>query len=549
MARVGSVGYLNARPLTDRINIDKHTVTLAHPAAIARMLAAREVDAALVPVAAVLSDGGLKVVPGVCIGAYGPVASVLLAAETPPEQWTRVLLDGVSRTSVILAELLLKRGTLKDRVSRDLEIVHTKPGEAMAQAKRTTAALVIGDAALSLPQRFTVRVDLAAEWREWTGLPFVFAVWAAAKDLDETREGRELVSHLEAAGKAGVSDIETHYTGAERDYLTKNIRYALDDDALTGLRRFASLARKQGLLPEDTVELFGPSKDAPRPDTDLLLSRALDGGALPPGEIAALLGYAPIADLCAAAELKRRTHLPGDEIPYRLAAELPAGAPTQQAAAAISAGASVLRLTGPLSVERVAEVRAAFPGLVLTGGGPSDGDPAALAAAGLHEIAEEPVGSLADRLRTDAPQASVWRLWAERAHKAGLAVRATVAVGRGETLEELTAHLLALASMPYLRSVRVWAADSAGRFGEVANTASDHLRALALARLVLPGHVSLVASPETEGWGITQCSLRSGCDSLGDITLTGDPERDSALLETLAHQVGEAGLAPARRAS
>lgn len=535
MARIGTVGYLNARPLSDRVDIDRHTLVMAHPAEVARMLAAGEVDVALVPVAAVLGVPDYRVVPGFCIGAEGPVGSVLIAAETAPELWTKVVLDGVSRTSVVLARLLLAQGPLAERVRPGLELVPVAPGAALAQAKKGVAALLIGDAARAVPERLGVRVDLATAWREWTGLPFVFAVWAGRKDLDP-----EVVRHLAAAGRDGVAAIRGSYAGEELRYLTENLRYPLDDAALMGLRRFAALAARAGWVAGEDFELYPPPERLERPDTDALLARALEGGALPVGDVVALLRHARVADLAAAADLRRRERFPGDEVPYRLDAVLPAGASVASVATAIAAGASRIRLTGPLDADRVRAVAEAWPGVARQGGGPSDGDPAPLAQAGLGWVAEETAGTLSDRVRAGlghAP-ASAWLAWAEKAARAGLAIAATVAVGQGETDEELAAHLLRLRDLPGLREVTVWAAD--GAVGTTANTATDHVRAVAVARLVLPGHVRLLASPETEGLGMAEVCLRLGCDHAGAIALAGDPAGWPRVIAGLERHVGEA---------
>lgn len=543
MARIGTVGYLNARPLSDHVDIDRHTLVMAHPAEVARMLRDREVDVALVPVAAVLSDPGYRIVPGFCIGADGPVASVVIAAETPPEQWTKVVLDGVSRTSVILARLMLEKGPLSERVRPGLEIVQGAPNTAVAQAKKTVAAVMIGDAARTLPERLTTRIDLAEEWREWTGLPFVFAVWAGRPDLDPA-----VVQHLADVGAKGVAGLRDSYVGADLKYLTENLRYPLDDRALVGLRRFASLAHTAGLLPSDSFELYGPEPMRPRPDVDVLLARALDGGALPIGEVLALLQYAPVADLAAAADLKRRERYPGDLVPYRIEVQLPSAAPVEAVRAAVEAGATRIRLTGPVDAERVRAVAQAYPGIALQGGTPEDGEAAPLVAAGLTHLGEEPVGSFSDRVRSalGAPSASVWLAWADRAVRAGAALTASVAVGQGETEEELVAHLLRLRDLPGLTAVRVWAAEGHGPLGSVGNTATDHLRALTVARLVLPSTVRLVASPETEGLGMAQASLRAGCDHAGAIVLGGDSSGWATRIEALEHNVSEAGFRAVR---
>ena len=127
--RVAAVGYTNAWPLLTRLDRIRYQVTERHPAQVAELLASGQADVGLVPVAAMLSDGDYKVIPGWCIGAEGPVHSVLLVAETPPEEWTAVALDGVSRTSVALSKLLLTEGPLSKRVPEGLEIFDCAAGK------------------------------------------------------------------------------------------------------------------------------------------------------------------------------------------------------------------------------------------------------------------------------------------------------------------------------------------------------------------------------------------------------------------------------------
>ena len=107
MKRIATVGYVNAKPLTARIDRDRYEVVEDVPSAIARQLTEREVDVALVPVATVLGNPELRIVPGQAIGADGEVTSVLIVAETPPEEWTELCLDGESRTSAMLTRTLL----------------------------------------------------------------------------------------------------------------------------------------------------------------------------------------------------------------------------------------------------------------------------------------------------------------------------------------------------------------------------------------------------------------------------------------------------------
>ncbi len=306
MIRVGLVAYLNAEPLVRALDPERYTFVPGHPDAVARDLARGAVDVALVPVGAIFGDRlDVRVVPGWCIGCDGPVASVLLAGETAPEAWTEVLLDGVSRTSALLARLLIS-GPLARRFRSDVVIRDVPPGTGLAGAGGTVAALTIGDAARGLPPRFRHTVDLGTAWRSWTGLPFVFAVWAGRPDLDPG-----VVADLRAAGATGTAAIPAHHHGADLTYLSQNIRYSLDDRALMGLRRFGALLAERG-LGSGHFALFGPGRLQPRdPTASMLLARLLDGAPLSLDETSRIADDAPLVDLLAAAEL-RRSALFGD---------------------------------------------------------------------------------------------------------------------------------------------------------------------------------------------------------------------------------------------
>jgi predicted solute-binding protein len=299
VTRIGLVRYLNAAPLHTALDPQRYTLVPGHPEAVARALAAGEVDVALVPVGAIFADRlDVRIAPGWCIGCDGPVSSVLLVGESPPEDWTEVRLDGVSRTSALLARLLLT-GPLARRCRSDLVITDVAPGTALDGASGSVAALTIGDAARALPARFAHTIDLGTAWRSWTGLPFVFAAWAGRPDLDPA-----VVADLRAAGGAGVADIPRAWRGADLTYLSQNIRYPLDDRALMGLRRFGALLAERG-IGTGHFALYGPTPGAPRdPAAAALVARALDGERLSPVD-EATLAHAPLTDLVAAADLRR----------------------------------------------------------------------------------------------------------------------------------------------------------------------------------------------------------------------------------------------------
>jgi chorismate dehydratase len=121
-------------------------------------------------------------------------------------------------------------------------------------------ALLIGDPALALAddERFRARrdlqlIDIGDEWTRWTGLPFVFAVWAGKME----RVTPEIVAALQSARARGLARLEDIARDAARDsaqsarnlsYLRQSIRYELDARELDGLRRFLDLAGELGLL-------------------------------------------------------------------------------------------------------------------------------------------------------------------------------------------------------------------------------------------------------------------------------------------------------------
>src|SRR5512144_3157596 len=105
--RAAAVSFLNAWPLTAGLEqSERIELVLAEPSRCAAMLEAGEVDLALVSVAA-LEKGDFDVVPGMAIGADGPVQTVVLAGEQSPAIWDEVFLDTASRTSHVLAKLVL----------------------------------------------------------------------------------------------------------------------------------------------------------------------------------------------------------------------------------------------------------------------------------------------------------------------------------------------------------------------------------------------------------------------------------------------------------
>ncbi len=194
--------------------------------------------------------------PGLAIAATHEVRSVLLVSKVPVGEIRSVALDENSRTSAALVRILLaERYGLSPKAApaaADLE----------SMLAGADAALLIGDPALAVPRERYVVLDLAGEWLEATGLPFVFAVWAVREGVDA--EG--LVERLQASLEAGLAQLDAIVaetaleTGLEpavlRDYYTRNLRYHMGPAEQAGLAEFLRRAHAHGLAPAPRPLVF-----------------------------------------------------------------------------------------------------------------------------------------------------------------------------------------------------------------------------------------------------------------------------------------------------
>jgi chorismate dehydratase len=243
---LGVVSYLNAVPLVAGLEPALQTRG-GDPSDLSRWLRAGEVDAALLPVAEALRGAGDGFLGRFGIACDGPVESVLafLPEEAEPARWPRrVVLDPASRTSVALLRVLLEtRHGLAPTYS-----VASRPGPDPG-ADPTAITLVIGDRALHRRRTWTGAVlDLGEAWREWTGLPFVFARWTARRGLPVGERAR-LAAALDEAAERGLADVEALAAdhaeahgltpAAASRYLRVSVRHRIDARAEAGFDRFA----------------------------------------------------------------------------------------------------------------------------------------------------------------------------------------------------------------------------------------------------------------------------------------------------------------------
>ena len=238
--RIGSVKYLNAAPLTRGFESE---VFFATPAKLAQMLQRDELDAALVSITEVLFNDRYDILDGIAIASLGEVYSVILAHKKPLEEAKEIFCDTASLTSVNLLKVLLAERGLKPEF---------KPLENYGIAWEKDFVLLIGDPAIDFQRAKHPHeiFDLGAAWMEMTRLPFVYAVWALRRGI----ENKELRRELKEAKKFGLETVEylietldQYDEDFRRDYFEWHINYNLGEDAKNGIKRFCELLRKHNL--------------------------------------------------------------------------------------------------------------------------------------------------------------------------------------------------------------------------------------------------------------------------------------------------------------
>ena len=226
-------------------------LSFAIPAECADRLESGLADIGIVP-AVELNRQKLDIIRGAGIACHGPVRSIFLISKVPFGEIRKLAADSTSRTSVALSRVILAR-----KYGVEPEVRSHAP-HLPSMLEHADAALIIGDAALVLdPAELPFHVlDLGAEWVQMTGLPMVFAVWAArgglpAQDpkpfLESMRFGLEHIDDIARSehAKVGVSE------DLARTYLKDNIVFALGDREYAGLTTFLQYASELRTLTQE----------------------------------------------------------------------------------------------------------------------------------------------------------------------------------------------------------------------------------------------------------------------------------------------------------
>lgn len=276
--RVGRIPYINCYPVYGAIDagivrLEAELVT-GVPSDLNAKMARGQLDVSVVSaIEYARSSERYVLLPDLAISCDGPVRSVLLLSKVPAPELggKRVMVSRSSMTSVALLELLFAN------------VWHARPEFVPGDAELSDVAkfadephdarLVIGDAALVLgagpqapgPRPYPFVYDLGAEWKRWTSLPFVFAVWVAQRSTSVDRalavhatliESRAWgLQHLDqlaerASQSSGVD------TGACREYLS-GLDYGLSYPHLAGLTNFFNRLVQVGRVPDGTLAFLG----------------------------------------------------------------------------------------------------------------------------------------------------------------------------------------------------------------------------------------------------------------------------------------------------
>lgn len=255
--RLSIIDYLNAAPLNQGF---KHGLGAEHfhlkfhyPSACADRLREGAVDAGIVSSIEYLRIPDLRIVPGLCIASPKRVRSVVILSKVPPEQIRSLALDNSSRTSVVLAQLLLRERYGASPAGTDMG------PDLPAMLAGNDAALMIGDAAMRADRQGLFVLDLAEEWHAWTGLPFVFALWLVRKQAPELPVPGGVAPFFHKSLELGLAQLPAIVEEARRtigwtrtelhEYLTENISYSLGEAERESLALFFEKAVRHGFAP------------------------------------------------------------------------------------------------------------------------------------------------------------------------------------------------------------------------------------------------------------------------------------------------------------
>jgi chorismate dehydratase len=268
MLRIGQIEYANCTPiyhvLRKHFPCSEYEFVKGVPTELNRLLELGDID--LCPSSSIeyaIHHDRYRILPQLSISSDGAVASVLLFSRIPIEDLDNqtILLSSESATSVNLLKILMAQ---RYNCCCRYAVTSLSFSDAIVDSP---ALLLIGDTALraSFKDSGVHMYDLGALWRDWTGLPFVFALWLCRADVADRPDLKGLADKLMQArmmlpkhyAEIAGSALEASWMGHARllDYWRENILYDLDKWKISGLMTFFQKCRELELI-SSVPELF-----------------------------------------------------------------------------------------------------------------------------------------------------------------------------------------------------------------------------------------------------------------------------------------------------
>lgn len=263
--RVGHIQFLNCLPIYwglmrsgALLDVDLHKDT---PERLSASLVAGDLDIGPITLVEFLRHADeLLLLPDLAVGSDGPVLSVNLVSTRPPAELDgrRVALGSTSRTGVMLAQMLLS-----ERYGAEPDYFRCPP-DLSQMLLEADAGVLIGDVALramyEAPHNGLRVIDLAEAWKEWTGLPMVFAVWAVRRDFAAAHPGlvKDVHEAFQRSRDLCLGELDEVAEAAARwepfDAATlanyfRALDFSLGDRQIAGVREFARRAANRGEVP------------------------------------------------------------------------------------------------------------------------------------------------------------------------------------------------------------------------------------------------------------------------------------------------------------
>lgn len=244
-----AASYSNSAPLVDYLSTASPSAKIkyGYPSSHLRELILGNVDCALIPVVHAFNNPVIKPLLNVGVASDGEVKSVLIKRKKPIDEIISILKDKASATSNKLAELILHH-----HFNQTVEMIDN--------SDIFDAKVLIGDTAL-LSNHSDEDIDLSLAWKQMTGFPFVFAVWAVRSDCKYVDEINDITYRAANMGVNSLPKIAKRFSIQQgnsfefwNNYLKNNIHFFLTDSDINGMQLFKEMLNVNDALALNTVD-------------------------------------------------------------------------------------------------------------------------------------------------------------------------------------------------------------------------------------------------------------------------------------------------------